>query len=527
MSQNELITVIVISLLLVMLPAPGLYGMFRKAGVEGWKAFVPFYNTWVMLDIAKRKKHWFFWQFIPVVGWFITMGIIVEFVKPFGKFKFYQHAAAVLMSLPYLAYVGFNKKDRFLGVEYARKHKKSSAREWVDAGVFAVVAATLIRTFVFEAYTIPTPSMEKTLLVNDFLFVSKFSYGPRIPNTPLAVPFVHHTIPGLNTKSYSELIRIPYTRWFASPVKRNDVVVFNFPAGDTLTKEEDSRDPYYDILRREEQRQYFQLKGQYKTEAELVAASKARAREVVWYGGSYTITTRPVDKRENYIKRCVGVAGDSIKVVDDEVYINGAKSPIPPQSQLHYIVSINGNLPDYEIMKEEYNLDEEKGDYITTGKPGEFRILLTNEAREKMQKKGLIKEIKPEYAYFNGGGPTFPYDTLHNWTRDNFGPVWIPKKNATITLTAENYAIYERPIRVYENNKLDYRNGKFYINDKETTQYTFKMDYYWMMGDNRMDSQDSRFWGFVPEDHVVGEAGMIWMSWEGGIRWRRLFNIIR
>lgn len=527
MSQNEFLTVVLISLLVVMLPAPGLYGMFRKAGVPGWKAFVPFYNTWVMLEVAGRKKHWFFWQFIPVVGWFITMGIIVEFVKPFGKFKFYQHAAAVLAGIVYLPYVGFNKKDRFLGVEYARKHKKSSTREWIDAGVFAIVAATLIRTFVFEAYTIPTPSMEKTLLVNDFLFVSKFSYGPRIPNTPLAVPFVHHTIPGLNTKSYSELIKIPYTRWFASPVKRNDVVVFNFPAGDTLTKEEDSRTPYYDILRSYEQEEYRRMKDQYKTEEERIAASKARARDIVWNSGTFTITTRPVDKRENYIKRCVGVAGDTIRIVDNEVFVNGQKSTIPPQSQQRYIITFNAAIPDYEIMQKEYNLDEDKLDYEPTGKPNEYRVLLTHEAREKMTKNGLIKSITPFYAYNGSGGDVYPYDTFHRWTRENFGPVWIPKKGQTITLTAENYAIYERAIHVYENNKLEQRNGKFYINDKETNQYTFKMDYYWMMGDNRMDSQDSRYWGFVPEDHIVGEAGMIWMSWDKGIRWKRLFNIIR
>jgi len=527
MAQQEFWIVILIALLIVMLLSPGLYGMFRKAGVPGWKAFIPFYNTWVMLEIAGRPKHWFFWQFIPVVGWFISLGIVVEFVKPYGKFKFYQHGLAVLAGVFYFIYIGFNKKDKFIGVAAARKHRKSSAREWIDAGIFAIVAATLIRTFVFEAYTIPTPSMEKTLLVNDFLFVSKFSYGPRIPNTPLAVPFVHHTIPGLNIKSYSELIKIPYTRWFASPVKRNDVVVFNFPAGDTLTKEADSKNPYYDILRYEEQMQYLNLRGQYKTEAERIAASKAAAREKVWYGGEFTIVTRPVDKRENYIKRCVAVAGDSIRIVEDEVYINGVKSSNPPQSQIHYIVTINGAIPDFEVMQDEYNLDEDKGDYVATGKPGEYNMLLTSEAKDKMVKNGIIKEIHPDYGYNAGGGDVYPFDTFHKWTRENFGPVWVPKKGVTITLTPENFAMYERAIHVYENNKLEQRNGKIFINDKETNQYTFKMDYYWMMGDNRMDSQDSRYWGFVPEDHIVGEAGMIWMSWEGGVRWKRLFNIIR
>jgi signal peptidase I len=195
MSSSQIMFIAFISLLLVLLPAPGMYGMFKKAGVPAWKALIPFYNVGVMLHIAQRPKHWFFWQFIPVVGWFVVLGIFVEFVKPFGKFKFYQHALSVIAAPLYFAYIGFNKKDKFLGVSFVQKYKKSTSREWIDAGIFAVVAATLIRLFVFEAYTIPTGSMEKTLLINDFLFVSKWTYGPRVPNTPLSVPFVHHTIP--------------------------------------------------------------------------------------------------------------------------------------------------------------------------------------------------------------------------------------------------------------------------------------------------------------------------------------------
>jgi signal peptidase I len=237
MNVHDLTVVILVSLLIVLLPSFGLYKLFEKAGIPAWKAFVPFYNTWEMLKLTPYRKHWFFWQFIPIAGWFISMWIFVEFVKLFGKFGFLQHAAAALVPVIYFPYLGYNAKERFLGAQAIKNHKKSTAREWIDAGVFAVVAATLIRIFVFEAYTIPTGSMEKTLLVNDFLFVSKLSYGPRIPNTPLAVPFVHHTLPVFKTKSYTEIIHLPYTRWFASPVKRNDVVVFNFPAGDTLTNE--------------------------------------------------------------------------------------------------------------------------------------------------------------------------------------------------------------------------------------------------------------------------------------------------
>ncbi len=315
MTHNEFLSVLLIGLLLVLLPAIGLYGMFSKAGVPAWKALVPFYNYWTMLEIAQRPKYWFFLMFIPVVGWFIALGICIEFVKPFGKFKFYQHALVALAGVFYFAYIGYNKKDRFIGVEAAKKHKKSAAREWIDAGVFAIVAATLIRTFVFEAYVIPTGSMEKTLLINDFLFVSKFSYGPRLPNTPLAVPFVHHTLPFTNMKSYVEWIKIPYTRWFPSSVKRNDVVVFNFPAGDTVINKDEyqSANPYYDVAR-------YQLGN----------GNMDIGRQVILNDpDDYPLIVRPVDKQENYIKRCTAVSGDTLQIKDQVVYINGKATPLP------------------------------------------------------------------------------------------------------------------------------------------------------------------------------------------------------
>ncbi|HUR12558.1 MAG TPA: S26 family signal peptidase [Flavitalea sp.] len=524
MSSHDLTVLILISILLVLLPAPGLYKMFQKAGMPAWKAWVPFLNTWEIVKVSGIRKHWFFWQFIPVAGWFISIWLLIEFVKLFGKFRLYEHALTVFVPFLYFPYIGYNQKDRFIGREGVRKHKKSAAREWIDAAVFAIVAATLIRTFIFEAYTIPTGSMEKTLLVNDFLFVSKLSYGPRIPNTPLAVPFVHHTVPLFNTKSYSELIHIPYTRWFASPVKRNDVVVFNFPAGDTLTKEKDSQDPYYDILRRSEMESFIQMRGQIKNDTQLIALSKERAREDVWT--NYTVTTRPVDKRENYIKRCVGISGDSLEVKENVVYINGKEQPLPPRSQARYLVVTNGALMDPDVMHEEYNLDADKDDYRPSGKPNEYYMLLTGEAKAKMLKNGFAKSISMDYTYNMGGGPVYPYDTAFKWTRENFGPIWIPQKGKTITLDAKNFSLYERVIRVYEGNELEKRNGVFFINGVAATTYTFKMNYYWMMGDNRQDSQDSRFWGFVPEDHVVGEAWLIWMSWDGGIRWNRLFRTI-
>jgi len=510
MSTHQLLVLVVIQLLILLLPSVGLYKMFEKAGAPGWKAFIPFYNTYVMLELAERPKHWVFWQLIPVVGWFISMGIYVEFVKAFGKFRFYEHALAALAPVLYFPYLGYNKDDRFLGSAVVKKHKKGTAREWVDAGVFAIVAATLIRTFVFEAYTIPTGSMEKTLLINDFLFVSKFSYGPRIPNTPLSIPFVHNTMPITNGNSYVEWIKIPYTRWFASPVKRKDVVVFNFPAGDTVINlpEYQSLRPYYVVAR------------------EIGRGNVDSGRQIILdHPDDYPRVFRPWAKRGNYIKRGVALAGVLYQFRDQVVYLNGQAQVFPPESQTYYDVETKGPLPDEAEMRDEYNLDMTNGDDVrTTGTPNQYVMLLTWAAHEKMLKKGFARSIVPE---IDSNHDVYPYDHIHVWSRDNYGPIWIPAKGSILTLTKDNYTIYERAIRVYEGNKFEMKDGKFYVNDQPVTQYTFKMNYYWMMGDNRHGSQDSRYWGFVPEDHVVGEAWLIWMSWNKGVRWNRLFKKIK
>ena len=251
MPLSHIMIVYLISVQIVFLPSFGLAKMFRKAGEQPWKAFIPFYNTWVMQDLAHRPKHWVFWQFIPVVGWFISPGIFIEFVKLYGRFTLGEHILAALFAPFYFIYLGYSSAIHYIGPKGAQLYKKPSWREWVDAAIFAIVAATLIRTFIFEAYTIPSGSMEKTLLINDFLFVSKFSYGPRIPNTPLSIPFIHNYIPGSQRKSYSEALKLPYIRWFASPVKRGDVVVFNFPAGDTVINLDgyQSGIPYYQVIR--------------------------------------------------------------------------------------------------------------------------------------------------------------------------------------------------------------------------------------------------------------------------------------
>ncbi len=484
--------------------------LFKKAGVPGWKAFVPFYNTWVMQDLGERPKHWVFWQLLPVAGWFITMAIYIEFVKSFGKFKLWEHALAALLPLVYFPWLGADPRTRFIGPAKALTHKKGKAREWVDAGVFAIVAATLIRTFVFEAYVIPSGSMEKTLLVNDYLFVSKFAYGPRLPMTPLSIPFVHNTMPIGDRASYLEWIRLPYIRWFASPVKRGDVVVFNLPIGDTVINLPDyqSQRPYYDVCR---------SMGNGNTDS---------GRQLILQDPSeYPLIIRPIDKEENYIKRCVGIPGDTLTIRDHVVYINGQAQPFPPESQTWYKVQTKGQPLDETVLKERYdvamNLDDE---FHPTGQPNEYRMLLDTKGHEQLIRDGLALSIVAET---DSSPNVYPYSKLIQWNLDNYGPIFLPRKGATITLTPENYAVYQRVIKVYEDNDFQMRDGKFWLDGREVTQYTFKGNYYWMMGDNRHDSQDSRLWGFVPEDHIVGKAALIWMSWDKGVRWKRLFERIK
>ena len=517
MPINQLLVIYLISLLLVLLPGYGLSKLFKKAGRESWKAYIPFYNTWIMQDIAERPKHWVFWQFIPVVGWFITPGIFIEFAKVFCRFSFLDHAAASLVPFFYFPWLSGNKDARFIGAEGVKKHKKASWREWVDAAIFAIIAATLIRTFIFEAYTIPSSSMEKTLLVRDFLFVSKFSYGPRIPNTPLSVPFVHNYLPVTNGKSYSTLIELPYIRWFASPVKRNDCVVFNFPGGDTVIHKEgfESAIPYYDIKRG-------------------AAKGDQQYQYILDNPGEFPVVGHPIDKTDNYIKRCVGIAGDSLKIIDGILYINNEPAYVSPTSATYYFFKTKNNVPVVEDFLKDagiaLNMESGSPDFSPMGE-GIYHINLTLPELEILKKLPAVdaasiqKEIIPGKT---GSESIFPYyDTAHQWSVDHFGPIWIPKKGAALTLTPENYPMYERIIRTFEGNKLENKNGNFYINDQQTNTYTFKMDYFWMMGDNRHKSQDSRFWGFVPESAVVGKAWMIWFSYDQGPRWKRLFNIIK
>ena len=486
----------------------GMYGMFKKAGIEPWKALIPFYNTWLIVEKTHIKKVWFWLQLIPIAGQFITIWITIIFVMHFAKFSLLDHTATVFLPFIYLPYLGFSEKEKYVGHEVVKRYQKSAVREWIDAAVFAVVAATIIRTFVFEAYTIPTESMEKTLLVNDFLFVNKMSYGPRIPQTPVSFPFVHNIMPfSATTPSYTKLVQLPYKRLPGfQEVKRNEVVVFNFPAGDTIINLPDfgSKALYYDVLRTN-------FKGN---------------RDALF--AEYPILVHPMDKTDNYIKRCVAVGGDTLLIKDGNVYINSVASPVPSASQIEYIVETNGQPLNDEFLQTalHINTDEPNNQYYPyEGKANAYVMNMTPEEAKQVSRQPNFKSMEP--AFSNMPGQTFPYSANIMWTVDNFGPIYVPAKGSTITLTAANIDVYRRLISVYEGQKLEERDGKFFINGKETTTYKCKWNYYWMMGDNRHRSQDSRYWGFVPETNIVGKASLIWFSWENGPRWNRLFKTIK
>ena len=385
--------------------------------------------------------------------------------------------------------------------------KQTKVVEWVDAIIFAVIAATFIRMFFIEAYTIPTSSMEKTMLVGDYLFVSKTSYGPKLPNTPLSFPFVHHTMPFSRTqKSYVEWIKNPYKRIAGfGKVKNNDVVVFNFPEGDTVALNVPNQS-YYQLVRSYGRARVWQEK---ETFGEIIA--------------------RPVDKRENYIKRCVGIAGDVIQIKDGQLFVNGKEQQHFPGMQYDNIVTTDGTGINKRTLEQLHIAVDDRHVYSNS----QYLFPLTQSDEEKLKAmKNVISVKRTLTPEANWDQNIFPFSSKYPWNVDNFGPLEIPKKGQTVKLTMDNLPIYERIIDLYEENDLKVKDSTLYINGSPADSYTFKMDYYWMMGDNRHNSADSRYWGFVPEDHVVGKAVFIWLSLDkdqpfyNKIRWSRLFSFV-
>ena len=382
---------------------------------------------------------------------------------------------------------------------------------WLDALIFALVAATFIRMFFIEAYTIPTGSMEKTLLVGDYLFVSKVAYGPRVPETPVSFPLVHNVMPITGGESYSEIIKNDYRRLKGfSNVKRDDIVVFGFPHGDTVLKAL-PQDDYYQLVRMNDNNREYTQK---------------------MYG---PVIVRPNDKKDNYVKRCVAVAGDTLSVVNGNVVVNGVPQPEFEGLQSTYTVYTNGSAINPKILKEIGLTPQEV--YFDPSLPGYPDMTLTKSELAKVKDLAVVAEIRENIDVYPPDYPDspillFPFTENFEWTRDNYGPIWVPAKGATVGLTLENLPLYQRIISAYEKNSLEVKDGEIYINGEKSDSYTFKQDYYFMMGDNRHHSLDSRYWGFVPEDHIVGKPAMLWFSTDkyesfpSNIRWNRLFKFL-
>lgn len=469
----------------------GYWKLFEKAGVAGWKSLIPFYSEYIVITLVGKSSWWIIYLLIPAVNVFVFFILLIDLVKCFGQDSFLAQMLIVFASFIYLPYLGFKPDVRYLGkLDEIPEVEKSKFHEWIEAVAFAVVAATLIRWLIMEAYTIPTPSMENSLLVGDFLFVSKFHYGTRTTTTPLQVPLTHQKIWFTEIPSYIEGVKLPQYRLPGlTEVKRNDVVVFNIPPRALNDKD------------------------------------------------------YPVDLKTNYIKRCVAIAGDTLTIVNNQVIVNGVPSENPELMQLSYLMFSNGPINERNFRK--MGLDSE--DYRIEGRSEGgviYKVFLTSQKANEIREMNLPyvnsleldtrddqPDIMPYSVYY---GNTLMDRKYYNWTRDNFGPLWIPEKGATIPINDSTLILYGYTIVKYDHNEnAKVENGKLLIDGKEVSEYTFKQNYYFMMGDNRHNSLDSRYWGFVPEDHIVGKAFFIWLSIdnEGGIlekiRWRRFFNLIR
>ena len=513
----------------------GTYRLYIKAGRKGWEALVPIYNAVVLMQIIRRPKWWVILLFIPIINLMMFPAVWVETLRSFGRTKWFDTLLVILTLGLYLFVVNYDSKttydkDRDL-------NSKSWFGEWISALMFAVIAATLVHNYFIQPYIIPTGSLEKTLLIGDFLFVSKFHYGARTPTSAVAFPMVHDTIPIIKKRSYLKKPQLPYFRLPGfQDVKRNDIVVFSWPA-DTVRK-------------------FF-----------------VREKGII----------KPIDKKSNYVKRCVGIPGDSLEIINGFVYINGVQNALPDRAKTqytHYGYNNKGvssrKLLDagYKDFNRKYKIRKatqatydaiapyilgvlsSEDEYYTVITPssgippeiiGKLRIsakelldakkeitLTVLEAKEILR-TGIVDSIvqkitQTKTANINFFPNAIPYD----WNEDNFGPILIPKAGMTIDINEQTLPLYKKIIREYEKNELSKEGSKIFIDGKEASSYTFEQDYYWMMGDNRHRSEDSRYWGYVPEDHVVGKPVLVWFSIEGindgiknwSIRWDRLMTTI-
>jgi len=474
----------------------GTWKLYVKAGRKAWEAFIPVYNAIVLMKIINRSVWWTLLLFLPIVNLIMFPVIWVETARSFGKNKYLDTFLAVITLGFYNYYL--NYFDNVQYVEERSLEPKSSSGEWIGSILFAIVAATIVHTYFIQPYTIPSSSLEKTLLVGDFLFVSKFNYGARVPMTTVGAPMVHDTIPILKKKSYlfddhieknktswKNKLQLPYLRLPGfEKIDRNEIVVFNQPA-DTLL---DMNDFHPD-------RNYY----------------------------------KPIDKKTNLVKRCVAIAGDSLEVRDGFVYINGEKNVIPDRGHLQfsYYVQPKTNQFNPKYLKERYDITDNFG--IINNQNTYYFSAISDEALAKFKNHPNVLSITPNIKEKGVRDPNiFPHDPNYNWNNDFFGPLYIPESGKTIDINLKVLPLYKRAITEYEGNSLQVKGNQILINGEVATTYTFKQNYYWMMGDNRHNSLDARAWGLVPFDHVVGKPVFIWMSWDGlkNPRWERFFTTV-
>jgi len=510
--------------------------LFEKAGVEAKKAWIPGVNFVEWCKLVGQKPSHALWMLFPIVNFFIWAGLCVDMVRSFGKHDFGSAALAVIFA-PYIFWkIGNDPKAKYEGqiLEMEKKYfteiqtaiesndkfklqklrtknpyQKGPLREWAEAIVFAVFAAAFIRMFLIEAYVIPTPSMEGSLLVGDFMFVSKAHYGVRTPMTVAMIPLLHNTIPYLNSESYLKTPSLGYHRLPAiAEIKNNDPIVFNYPEGDSVYI---TPGRIYSI---EDVRRKPGLKAE-------VARKKLRVR--------------PIDKRDHYIKRCIGIPGDKLEIKDRIVYINN--KPLETSENIQFQYDVNGidNLNTKRLEEIGVTMSQAVND-IRQVSQNRFTMHLSESQKKNVQEwypnaQITVVEHLPDPTNKNPWGALFPHDKRYfpDWTSDNFGPIVVPKKGATIALNKQTIALYRRIINIYEKNTLVEKNGTFTINSQPATEYTFQQDYYWGMGDNRHASEDCRYFGFIPENHIVGKPLFIWFStrngnMRNGINWSRIFT---
>ncbi|MDO8998477.1 MAG: S26 family signal peptidase [Bacteroidota bacterium] len=527
-----------IFLLLVLASFFGLSKLFTKAGLESWKAFVPIYNFYVLAKLLGKPWWWCLIMIVPGVN-IIMYGVFgFNVARAFNKPSNQDLLFASI--LPYIFFVklGFDDTAKFVGLDKFKIEPSKMIKNWIDPIVFAVIAASIIRGYFIEAFTIPTSSLEKSLMVGDFLFVNKFAYGPKIPQTPLAFPFAHHTMPLSETKkSYLEWIKLPYFRLPGfGTVKNENIVVFNYPDGDTvLVNMQDMS--YYGIIR------YF-AQGMENEEIRAGRAPKPKeyykrmAYELIQNEDAINplngkkmgkIYARPVDKREHYVKRCVGIAGDKFEVRDAEVFINETKQATPEKAQHNYFVKCSSHLfgeekelpsgritlsnetllDKLDIYASEVGIEAYSKDTIV------YNLNMpASVAQEVKEMPGVVSVTKKIIPAGTRELSIFPHNNAYAWNNDNFGPLLIPKKGLTLPIDTHNICLYEKILNTYDDgiHQVGISGAQVLYDGKPITNYTFKQDYYFMMGDNRHNSADSRSWGMVPYDHVVGSPFFVWFS---------------